>query len=121
VVTFKFVRWCEEGLCAIFRDEVTGREFVVPFSRLIPHPVCEFLKHPDIEDPNELARRCAEESSIFGIAIFRHYLHLLKEGNLMKRELEKEYLFPETVDFSCVREEILRGTPTDEAIRKCST
>ena len=119
-MSFRFVRWGPEKTYALFEYE--GRLVNIPFSRLIPHALCESsLRSIGVKDPNRIARLCAESSSIFGPVAFRHYLHLsLAYGNTLVREREKEYLFPETIDFSCVRDLIIRGEDTDEAIRRCS-
>lgn len=119
---YEFLEWCPNGLCAIMRNKATHEKVAVPFSRLIPHPLCEaYWRSKGITDPNEIARRCAEEGSVFGIAIFRHELHLkLRYNNTLKREPEKEYPFPPTIDFSCVRDKIIAGEDTDKAIKECS-
>jgi len=119
---YKFVRWGEGRRYAILYNTDTGEYVNVPFSRLIPHPLCESkYRALGYTDPNEIAAICAEEGSVFGIAIYRHELHLsLAYGNTLVREREKEYRFPDTIDFSCVRECIANGEDTDECIKKCS-
>jgi len=122
---FVFVRWYDPyHMFAVFRDVETGIEFLVPRSRLIPHPLCEAeVTAKGIHDPNLVADICAERSSVFGIAIFRHFLHLMKKGNYFatdEEELEKAYPFPDTVNFSCVRNCILEGKDTDICIADCS-
>lgn len=81
---FKFIKWVDpEKRWALFTDEDTKQQFIVPRSRLIPHPLCQYeLEAQGIRDPNRIAEACAERSSVFGIAIFRHYLHLMKKGLL---------------------------------------
>ena len=118
---FKFVRWGPNHNYAVFKEVTTGRLVYVPFSRLIPTPACEAYYMVRVGDPNVIAVLCAEESSIFGPAIARHFNHLLlKYGRTDVREPEKEYRFPLSIDFSCVRDCILMGGDTDRCIRKCS-
>jgi len=119
---YRFVRWGEGKRYAVLYDTDMKLYVIVPFSRLIPHPVCEDVyRSLGYKDPNIIAERCAEEGSVFGIAVFRHELHLLsKYNNTYVREPEKEYFFPRTIDFSCVRECILKGKDTDQCIRECS-
>jgi len=119
---YKFVRWGEGGRYAILYNTDTKAYAAVPFSRLIPHPICEsHYRSLGYTDPNEIAAKCAEEGSVFGPAVFRHELHLsLAYRNTLVREKEKEYFFPETVDFSCVRDCIMKGEDTDRCIRRCS-
>ena len=120
-MVYEFRRWGEGKKYAVFYDRDLKREVVVPRSRLIPTLVCE-ATYSYLKDPNKIAERCAEESSVDGIVIFRHELHLLAEYNsTLVRELEKEYEFPKDIDFSCVREEVRRGKrDLDEIIIKCS-
>jgi len=119
---YKFVRWGEGKRYAILQNTDTGEYIAVPFSRLIPHPLCESkYRALGYRDPNEIAALCTEEGGIFGIAVFRHELHLsLAYRNTLIREKEKEYFLPRTINFSCVRECITRGEDTDKCIRKCS-
>jgi len=121
-MAYKFIRWGEGRRYAILLNTDTGEYVAVPFSRLIPHPLCESkYRALGYRDPNEIAALCTEEGGIFGIAVFRHELHLsLAYRNTLIREKEKEYFFPRTIDFSCVRECITRGEDTDKCIRKCS-
>jgi len=121
-LTYEFVRWGEGKRYAILENTDTGEYVAVPFSRLIPHPLCESkYRALGYTDPNTIATKCAEESSIFGPAVFRHELHLsLAYRNTLVREKEKEYFFPRTIDFSCVRECIVQGEDTDKCIEKCS-
>lgn len=118
MVEFRFVRWGPNHDFAVF--EVNGRIVYIPFSRLIPNPVCEaYYEH--LSDPNLIATLCAEKGSIFGPAAWRHYEHLmLRYGRTDVRERSKEYRFPLSIDFSCVRDLILEGVDTDEAIARCS-
>lgn len=117
---FVFVKWGEDRKYAVFQELDSGRYVYVPFSRLIPTPVCEaYYKH--VVNPNLLAMFCAEESSVFGIALTRHFIHLMfKYGDTCVREPEKEYMFPRTVSFECVRELISKGVDIDESIKRCS-
>lgn len=115
---FEFVGWVDPEK-KIAKIKAYGQIFYVPRTRLIPHLSCQAKYFGKIKDPNELAIKCAEENSFFGIPIFRHILHLVKIGNPTAIEKEKVYDFPRDVDFFCVREEILKGEPTDEAIKKC--
>jgi len=121
-MAYKFIRWGEGRRYAIFQNTETGEYVAVPFSRIIPHPLCESkYRSLGYTDPNEIAAKCAEEDSIFGLAIFRHELHLsLAYRNTLVREREKEYFFPRTIDFACVRECISKGEDTEKCIRKCS-
>lgn len=125
---FVFVKWLYDKHLAVFKDTLSGKYFVVPKSRLIPHPICEY-KHSNIRDPNLLSEICTEENSLFGIAIFRHFLHKLKLHELSdspdrvivtEEDIEKAYDFPLITDFSCVRDCILRGGDTDLCIAECS-
>ena len=121
-MTYKFIEWGEGKRYAVFYNTDTGKYVIVPFSRLIPHMACE-AKYIGLgyRDPNIIAEKCAEESSIFGLALFRHELHLsLAYNSTLVREKEKEYFFPRTIDFSCVRECISRGEDTDRCIERCS-
>ena len=115
----KFVRWLDpQKRIAVIR--VAGREYYVPRTRLIPHLMCQ-LRHPEIKDPNQLAIKCAEENSFFGLAVFRHILHLEKLGNPKLIEREKVYDFPKNISFSCVRDKIVKEKiDLDEAIKICS-
>lgn len=120
---YKFVRWWDrERRFAVFEDTKTHELFIVPRSRIIPHALCE-AKHSDVGDPNRIAEICAEENGLFGIPLFRWYLRKKLRRALLKvadEDWEKAYFFPPTVDFSCVRDLILQGERTDEAIRRCS-
>jgi len=126
MVEFRFLRWLDpEKRWALFLIVDTGQQMVVPRSRLIPHPLCQYeLEAQGIRDPNRIAEICAERNSLFGIPIFRHYLHLIKKGDYMAmdaEEWEKTYYFPPHVDFSKVRDLILQGWDIDEAIAECSS
>ena len=121
---FRFKKWVDPGKrWALFVEEESGIEFIVPRSRLIPHVVFEYT-HPDIKDPNEMVEKAAESNSLFGIPIFRHFIHLMKKGDFKcmdEEEAEKTYRLPPKVDFSCIRDKILAGEDTDEAIADCSS
>jgi len=120
--TYKFIRWGDDKSYAIFQNTDTGEYVCVPFSRLIPHPLCEsHYRALGYTDPNRIAEECAEDSSVFGIAVFRHELHLsLAYGDTLVRKKKKEYRFPRTVDFSCVRDCLRAGEDTDRCISRCS-
>ena len=121
---FKFLRWLDpEHRWALFQVVDTGEQMVVPRSRLIPHTICEGeARGKGLRDPNAIIDYCTERNSLFGIPIFRHWLHLTKKGNLMsmdEEEWEKAYYMP-PVDFSCVRDCILAGKDTDVCIAECT-
>ena len=129
---FRFVRWYDPNkLFAVFEVTDLKQYFLVPRSRLIPHPLCQYsLEAKGIRDPNLIAEICAEQGSVFGIAIFRHWLHCVKTGKVAKdpsalvpdeEDYEKAYPFPPNVDFSCVRDCLLRGEDTDICIAECSS
>ena len=123
---FKFLDWIDpEHHWARFLIVDTGEVMIVPRSRLIPHPLCQYeAEAKGIKDPNAIADYCTEKNSLFGIPLFRHWLHLTKKGNLLamdEEEWEKAYYFPPHMDFSCVRDCLLRGGDTDLCIANCST
>jgi len=117
----RFIRWLDpEKRFAVF--EYYGTQFVVPRSRIIPHPVFEYT-HPEIKNPNLLAETATESNSVFGIPIFRWFMHKLSKGNLLEvdeDDWEAAYYFPPKTDFSCVRDCILRGGDVDICIAECS-
>jgi len=128
VARFIFVRWLDpQRLWAVIKvsDRLTYYMYV-PRTRLIPHPACELeARSKGITDPNDIVDYCAERSSLFGIPLMRHFAHLyLTKKDLYcmdSEEQRKAYLFPSTVDFSCVRDCILeRKGDVDECIRLCS-
>ena len=113
---FEFVRWGEGKKYAVFRDKTTGKEFYVPRSRLIPTLPCEIKYRREGLTNREILEKCSEESSVFGIALARHFAHLFsKYKRFDVREPEKEYDISD-VKFSKVRDLILKGKGTDEAI-----
>ena len=122
---FRFIRWLDsERRFAIFECTDTKELFVVPRSRIIPHPVFEY-SHPEVRDPNLLAELAAENNSFFGISIFRWYMHKVwaKKNNLEvdDEDWEKAYYFPPHIDFSCVRDRIRKGEEHDIAVAECSS
>ena len=125
MVEFRFVRWLEnyDKYFAVFIVVDTGEEFIVPRSRLIPHPVFEYT-HPEVKDPNRLAELAAETNHLFSIPIFRWYMHKVwTKKNPMSiddEDIELAYEFPSTIDFSCVRDCLLRGEIHDLCVEKCS-
>ncbi|GEM_PF-4285704 len=122
---FRFVEWVDPATkkWAKFIVYPTLEVMVVPRSRLIPHQDCQnAVEYRGIRDPNRIAELCAEESSLFGLALYRHYLHLKKKGDLMSMDLEergKTFYFHPELDFSCVRDMILRGESTKKALIYC--
>ena len=122
---FRFVRWLDsKRRFAVFECVDTKELFIVPRSRIIPHPVFEY-SHPEIKDPNLLAELAAENNSFFGIGIFRWYTHKVwtKKNPLEvdEEDWEKAYYFPPRVNFSCVRDRILKGEEHDVAVAECSS
>jgi len=132
---FTFVRWAdEEKSHAIFRYD--GIMVAIPRSRLIPHIACEVkYRGLGVGDVNEIAEKCAEESSIFGFPAFRHVLHMLggklkagvsfdeiREKGLLDRYPNLAWRFMETCSFMKVRELIRMGVSTEEALveAKCT-
>jgi len=123
---FVFVRWLDPShRWALFQVVDTKRFMVVPRSRLIPHTICEGeARGMGITDPNAIVDYCTERNSLFGIPLFRHWLHLTKKGDLMSmdaEEWEKAYHLPPHVDFPCIRDCILRGGEMDLCIANCSS
>jgi len=128
---FTFVRWAdEEKSHAIFKyDEI---EVAIPRTRLIPHIACEIkYRAQGVKDVNEIAEKCAEESSIFGFSAFRHVLHMLgeklkkgvsfeeiKSRGLLDKYPELAVKFKETCNFMKARELITEGKPTEEALKE---
>jgi len=101
--------------------EYDGKEYLVPRTRMLPHPVCQVkLERKGVTDPDELVDKCAERDSMFGLSVFHHIFHLAKEKAPMKREPEKVYPIPEDVSFGCVRDHVLKGEDIDKAYKECS-
>jgi hypothetical protein len=121
---FKFIRWYDPYKAfAVFEVVDLKQQFIVPRSRLIPTPAFEYT-HPEIRDPNLLAEMATEANSVFGVVIFRWWLHKSAKGNLMEideDDIEKAYYFPPTISFSCVRDCVVRGEDTDICIADCSS
>jgi len=122
---FRFIRWLDpEKRFALFEMVDTREQFIVPRSRIIPHPIFEYT-HPGI-DPNRLAEMAAEQQSFFGIPIFRWYMHKCwtKKNPLEvdEEDWEKAYFFPPNIDFSCVRDCVLKGGKDfDLCVEECSS
>ncbi len=123
--TFRFIRWYDpEKRFAVFEDVTSGQEFIVPRSRIIPHPLCH--AQFTLSDPNRIVEVCAEQQHFFGPEIFRWYMHKVwvkkDPMTIDEDDVEKAYYLPPHVDFSCVRDCILKGgKDADLCIAECSS